>query len=468
MGGLPPEWISLKPHLPGVLAVAIAANLSLFTISALVSFICLLLWRFYSTGNENERRERKMNNKAIRFLASTHGLLFLDLLLGDLLQAIGFVINYSWYRHQGLPPTENPTNLCTTQAVLIQVGDTASAFSSLIITLNLFSVIVFSRHPSFKALGCIIVLQWVIVGILAAIGPRWLQHEGMPFYADAGSWCWISAHYVDARLWLHYFFVFVVAFVDLVLYSIIAIYLAIQARRTTAKIPLNISNLSGVSKIMFLYSISYIVTILPLSAYRVASMAGHKWSTDAQLAAGFIFTLSGFVNCCIYATTRNIISSESVGAIRRGSRQSGTISGLAQGERSRGGFREFFFSHRPHWTPTSRDSAATMQGKSSGGGTHQLSSGGGIRVQVETQVHLPGVPSPISEDGPGTKGRLEYERERIRDWEREREIERDRRQREGDPDTERPFASLREIELGESSIRRSSDATTRKSSYEYV
>ena len=86
-----------------------------------------------------------------------------------------------WYRHQGLPPTENPTNLCTTQAVLIQVGDTASAFSSLIITLNLFSVIVFSRHPSFKALGCIIVLQWVIVGILAAIGPRWLQHEGMPF-----------------------------------------------------------------------------------------------------------------------------------------------------------------------------------------------------------------------------------------------------------------------------------------------
>ena len=126
--------------------------------------------------------------------------------------------------------------------------------------------------------------------------------------------------------------VFVVAFVDLVLYSIIAIYLAIQARRTTAKIPLNISNLSGVSKIMFLYSISYIVTILPLSAYRVASMAGHKWSTDAQLAAGFIFTLSGFVNCCIYATTRNIISSESVGAIRRGSRQSGTISGLAQGE----------------------------------------------------------------------------------------------------------------------------------------
>lgn len=82
MGGLPPEWISLKPHLPGVLAVAIAANLSLFTIAALVSFICLLLWRFYSTGNENERRERKMNNKAIRFLASTHGLLFLDLLLG--------------------------------------------------------------------------------------------------------------------------------------------------------------------------------------------------------------------------------------------------------------------------------------------------------------------------------------------------------------------------------------------------
>ncbi|GAA5842232.1 hypothetical protein JCM3766R1_005076 [Sporobolomyces carnicolor] len=462
MESLPPGWISLRGHLRGVLAVAISATLSLSCVLALLSFIALLLWRTYSRTNEIEKRERRLNNKAIRFLASTHGLLFLDLLLGDLLQAIGFVLNYSWYHHQGLPPSENPTALCTTQAVLIQVGDTASAFSSLLISLNLFTVIVFSRHPSVKALWCVIVLQWVIVGILAGIGPRWLERTGMPFYADAGSWCWISSEYSDARLWLHYFFVFVIAFVDLVLYSLIALYLALQSRRTSSKIPLNISNLSGVAKIMPLYACSYIVTILPLSAYRAASMAGHKWGINAQQAAGFIFTLAGFVNCTIYATTRNIVSAESVGAIRRGS-QSVTVSGLGPNDR-KGRIKNFFFSHKPHWSSSpSRDDSTSK-------------SGGGIRVQVETQVYLPNhpsTPSPISDgDGGemGTKGRLDYERERMRDFEREREMELDRRAREGDRGEDRPFASLREIELEEAgSTRRLSEATTlRKNSLDFV
>ncbi|GAA5875026.1 hypothetical protein JCM16303_004983 [Sporobolomyces ruberrimus] len=477
MGPPPLGWISLESHLAGVLAVAISATVSLLCIFSLVSFISLLLWRYYSNSSESERREKRMGNKAIRFLASTHGLLFIDLLLGDLLQAIGFVINFSWFHHQGLPPSENPTALCTTQAVLIQVGDTASAFSSLIISLNLFCVIVLSKHPSVKALWCIMALQWIVVAVLAIIGPRWLEANGMPFYADAGSWCWISSEYNDARLWLHYFFVFVIAFVDLVLYTLIALYLALQARRTSAKIPLNISNLSGVAKVMPLYAFFYIVTILPLSAYRAASMAGHRWSLDAQLACGFIFTMSGAVNCTIYATTRSIVSSESVGALRKGS-QSHTMSGLGNDYSTGGKVKNFFFSvRRPSWNPASKQSTSGGGGGGQGNVLPLNSSSDGIRVQVETQVYLPGYgtsPSPISSDfdrgvgGGGTlemKGRLEYERERIRDWEREREMERDRERIEGEARGERPFASLRDIEVDENGERRSSDVT-RKSSYE--
>ena len=70
----------------------------------------------------------------------------------------------------------------------------------------------------------------------------------------------------------------------------------------------------------------------------------------------------------------------------------------------------------------------------------------------------------------GTKGRLDYERERMRDFEREREMELDRRAREGDQAEDRPFASLREIELEEAgSTRRLSEATTlRKNSLDFV
>lgn len=94
--------------------------------------------------------------------------------------------------------------------------------------------------------------------------------------------------YNYARLWLHYFWVFVIAFLDLVIYSIIGLYLAVQSRRTSSKVPNSISNLSGVVKLMPLYALSYIVTILPLSAYRAAAMAGNRWSTEFQLGAGFV------------------------------------------------------------------------------------------------------------------------------------------------------------------------------------
>ncbi|GAA5930070.1 uncharacterized protein JCM15063_004707 [Sporobolomyces koalae] len=446
---LSPGWISLEPHLDGVLAVAVAATISLVCIFALVSFIALLLFKHYRNTTAEERRDRRIGSKAIRFLASTHGLLFLDLLLGDLLQAIGFFLNYSWYRHGALPPTARPTALCTTQGILIQIGDTASAFSSFIITLNLFSVIVFSKHPSVKALSCVMVLQWVVVAVLALIGPRWLQQSGKPFYADAGAWCWISSHYSSARLWLHYFFVFVIAFLDLVLYSVIALFLILQARRTSSKVPAGMSSVSGVAKIMFLFPIGYIITILPLSSYRAASMAGKKWGMDAQLAAGFVFTLSGAVDCIIYATTRSIISKESVGAIRRGS-QSATFtnSGGPGATKHRKTLRGFFFSS------PSRKSSLNPSSKTSTLGPQTS----GIRVQVETEVYLPSYnqydPSPTSPSFPQdvqssqhfAAARTDYERTKKRDFEREREMELDRRTHERFEPVERPFASLRQVD----------------------
>lgn len=59
---------------------------------------------------------------------------------------------------------------------------------------------------------------------------------------------------------------------------------------------------------------------LPLSIYRLAYMTGHKLSIHYALGAGFIFTLSGAANCCIYAFTRKIVSLDGIGdALRRGS-----------------------------------------------------------------------------------------------------------------------------------------------------
>lgn len=71
---------------------------------------------------------------------------------------------------------------------------------------------------------------------------------------------------------------------------------------------------------MLVYPGTYVATILPLSVYRCAAMAGQQWSIQIALAAGAIFTLSGAANCTVYALTRHIVSLDGIGsALRRGS-----------------------------------------------------------------------------------------------------------------------------------------------------
>lgn len=73
------HWIPLGDMRAGVLAVAISATVSLSLIVLLSSWIAWLLYRYYSQ-TPAERIEHE--TRAIRFLASSHGVLFLSLITG--------------------------------------------------------------------------------------------------------------------------------------------------------------------------------------------------------------------------------------------------------------------------------------------------------------------------------------------------------------------------------------------------
>lgn len=70
---------------------------------------------------------------------------------------------------------------------------------------------------------------------------------------------------------------------------------------------------------------------LPLSAFRLAALAGHPWSVHVQLAAGTIFTLSGFANTVVYAVTRKIVS-----LLNSASLRSQLMANRSQGHRRHG------------------------------------------------------------------------------------------------------------------------------------
>ncbi|KWU41033.1 hypothetical protein RHOSPDRAFT_10492, partial [Rhodotorula sp. JG-1b] len=217
-------------------------------------------------------------------------------LSSDFVQALGFSLSWAV---SSIPTAAYPTRLCKTQSILIQIGDLGSAFSSLVICLNLLLILVFRITPATRWLMVTLLVEWIIIGILASAGPiSRIGKEGVPFYGPSGSWCWVNSAYQLERLLVHYLWVFIVAFLNLLFYSIIAIYLRHHDGGRLASGPL--AQTANISRVMLIYPVVYVATILPLSIYRCAAMAGDHWNIHILLGAGAVFTLSGAANCIIY------------------------------------------------------------------------------------------------------------------------------------------------------------------------
>ncbi|GAA6040263.1 hypothetical protein JCM8097_009393 [Rhodosporidiobolus ruineniae] len=403
-----PHWVSLGTKRAGMAAVASAASLSVLSVCILSAYIAHLLRQHYGRSKADRLGNE---SRAIKFLTSSHGMLLGNLLLGDFLQALGFLLNWRWIARGALPAATHVTQLCTAQGVFIQVGDLGSAFSSLVICVNLFLILVFQIHPSTRKLWLVMVAEWGVIAVMALVGPVALERDGVPFYGPSGGWCWMSSIYQSERLTLHYLWVFIIAALNLLLYSAMAVKIWHQRRAFGNE---QLSGTAGVAKVMMLYPLVYIVTILPLSCYRVAAMAGKTWPIHYALAAGFVFTLSGTANCLIYAFTRSIVSFDSLtSALRRTSNVGGgTWAGRSFDTRRLSGITSNLFSS------SSSGGGGGHGRKSFGGGgggtTSQLGRTSfalnGVRIDVETDVSSPdlmasGSLSPaLSFDGPAGAG----------------------------------------------------------------
>ncbi|GAA5894735.1 hypothetical protein JCM5296_002268 [Sporobolomyces johnsonii] len=358
-------WTPVGDARAGMIAVAVAGTISVLCILLVGGYIGWLLWGYFKKSGA---QKIEGETRAIKFLTSSHGILFVQLLFADLLQALGFMLNYEWVTLNAIPPQTHPTGVCTAQALLIEIGDMGSAFSSLLICVNLFVVLVPQKHIPMRVLAAAMVGQWVAVGLLASVGSA-LVRDGVPFYGAAGGWCWMSTIYQSERLWLHYLWVFVVAGAEFGLYAVIAYKL--RFRSVSAQLP----GASDMSWKMMSFPAAYIITVLPLSIIRCGGMAGREWSVEAQLAAGTIFTLAGAADCIIYTTTRRLFSSHAA-------QSSGTTSTGPQSRISS------IFKKRPHGLRSVN---------------HHIS---GIQVNVDVDVHLPGLSDdPLTPPLPAKRGR---------------------------------------------------------------
>jgi len=94
------------------------------------------------------------------------------------------------------------------RCVLSNLGLTLILPRTFVIAIHVFNLLYLRVQTSKKFFIVVICAAWSFVLLIILIGVLAIQNpENGPFYGIAGSWCWISSNYNQARIFLEYFFV---------------------------------------------------------------------------------------------------------------------------------------------------------------------------------------------------------------------------------------------------------------------
>ncbi|KAI5481934.1 integral membrane protein, glucose receptor Git3 [Pseudohyphozyma bogoriensis] len=252
-----------------------------------------------------ERKEHVSDHT--RFLISPVGLLFLSLIFSCAIQALGFILDIKWLAYDGLPV--EPTATCTTQAVTLQLGNVGSSLTSLLIGVYLFSVLVLAYKPSLLVIRSAFALLFIGVTLLSVLGPA-LADPKIPFYGNAGKWCWITPHYKWQRLFFYYFLILLCGGVNSLLYAGI-IARMVKNRRTPAGFHVSDSTSAKVARMVLLFPLVFIILGLPSCVYRLGQLAGHSMPGTLAEAAAIMYGFSGVIYCIVYLCTRRMLATAS-------------------------------------------------------------------------------------------------------------------------------------------------------------
>ncbi|KZS91687.1 hypothetical protein SISNIDRAFT_467616 [Sistotremastrum niveocremeum HHB9708] len=231
-------------------------------------------------------------------------LLFVSLLLFDLIQSIGAVLNIIWMLEKGV--VEGP--ICTAQGVLRQLGQVGVALSILAIAIRTWGMIVkeWSRPPPELAVAIVVVI-WVFTLLMSVL--QLGVHKEVPFFGSTKYWCWISPQYgLTDSIAFSMAWIWLATVIEIVLYVSVAY--TIYERR----LPFNLGTLRpggprSMAKIAFQmtwYPVIYVVTVVPMSINRAWQLGfpNHPPPYPFTATALILFTLSGLFNVVLFTFTR--------------------------------------------------------------------------------------------------------------------------------------------------------------------
>ncbi|KAI0259228.1 hypothetical protein BC834DRAFT_641977 [Gloeopeniophorella convolvens] len=290
-----------KSHL--VVALVVVSCISLVAVVGLLAVIAISAFNTRYVKNPN------------MFVRTHVASYFVSLLVCDLLQAIGSIMNSAWVRQHAV----TFGGLCTAQGAIKHIADVGIALWSLIIAVRTFWVL-FLRIPiKHHLMWVTLVGSWSLIGAIIIAGPATINvNKSGPFYGISGDWCWISSEYQVHRVVLDYMVMFLSALFSFILYTLVFIrQRGIVRGQGSTSVETLVDQAKEkyehrLARQMLLYPIAYTILILPIACSRFSAWAGHDVPFAATIFSDFIYLLAGVVHVVLFASTRRILPPRSI------------------------------------------------------------------------------------------------------------------------------------------------------------
>ena len=112
----------------GIAIVGTAATVSLTATTSLLAYICV-----QCLGDLRAPKGAPRRSGGLQFVGSDVGIMYLSLLAGDTVQAIGFILSFHYLNG---PPATPSSAFCSAQGAFIQSGDLSIALSTTLLALH--------------------------------------------------------------------------------------------------------------------------------------------------------------------------------------------------------------------------------------------------------------------------------------------------------------------------------------------
>ncbi|CAA7260692.1 unnamed protein product [Cyclocybe aegerita] len=240
--------------------------------------------------------------------------LFLNLMLADLIQAIGNMPNIKWMADAEI--TEGP--LCTAQAVIKQIGIVGVAMTSLAIAVHTFSILVLRWRAPRHISKFVVVGVWVFTALV--IGIPNAVHRNERYYGPTGYWCWIVTEYKVEQIVTEYLWVWVAGLSMAILYTLMFVVMrgwfiidnGIHWHKNYNPVHHGAAapeteedkESKAIAKMMLFYPAVYIFSFFPNSLARWLFFSGYETPYQFSLFASTVYSLSGMFNLILFFVTR--------------------------------------------------------------------------------------------------------------------------------------------------------------------